>query len=181
MNKLLKTIIIVIVIIVILIIALILLKNEKEYNSNEIPKTMEENIEIGGTKKIEKVTSRDDFYIIEKCIQKYMKYLKEKDVEKIYGCLDAEFLEKENITEDSITKEIEDWKTGDFIAEKMYVYDDTETISEYFVAGLIENKEYYIIVKVDYANETFSVLPNYYIDVEYMESQKGIKIVKIEN
>ena len=63
----------------------------------------------------------------------------------------------------------------------MYVYDDTETISEYFVAGLMENKEYYIIVKIDYNNETFSVLPNYYIDEDYMENQNGIKIIKIKN
>lgn len=181
MNKILKTIIMIIVIIVILVIALFILKNKSENNVNAIPIINEENIEIGGTKKIEKVTSRDDFYIIEKCIQKYMGYLKEKDIEKIYGCLDEEFLEKENITKNSITKELENWKTGDFTAEKMYVYDDTETISEYFVAGLMENKEYYIIVKVDYDNETFSVLPNYYIDEDYMENQNGIKIIKIKN
>lgn len=182
MNKILKTIIMMMmIIIVILVIALFILKNKSENNVNVTPIINEENIEIGGTKKIEKVTSRDDFYIVEKCVQKYMEYLKENDIEKIYGCLDEEYLEKENIDKNNITKEIKNWKTGNFTAKKMYVYDDTETISEYFVAGLMENKEYYIIVKIDYNNETFSVLPNYYIDEDYMENQNGIKIIKIKN
>lgn len=182
MSKILKTIILIIIVIaVILVTLLFVLKNENKNNMNATPIVDEEEVEIGGTKKIEKVTSRDDFYIVEKCIQKYMEYLKEKDIKKIYGCLDEEFLQKENITESNITKKIENWETGNFTAEKIYGYDDTEIMSEYFVAGLIENKEYYIIVKIDYNNETFSVLPNYYIDEQYMESQNQIKIIKIKN
>jgi len=161
--------------------SLFILKNKSENNVNEINIEKEEDIEIGGTKKIKKVTSRDDFFIVEKCVQKYMEYLKEKDIEKIYGCLDEEFLEQENITKDNITKEIQKWRMGDFIAKKMYVYDDTATMSEYFVTGLIGNKEYYIIVKIDYSNETFSVLPNYYIDEDYMNKQSEIKIIKIKD
>lgn len=181
LNKILKiSVMIIIVIIVILMISLFILKNKNENNLNAIDIANEENIEIGATKKIGKVTSRDDFYIVEKCIQKYIEYLKEKDIEKIYSCLDKEFLEQENITKDNIIEEIQNWQIGDFTAEKMYVYDDTETISEYFVTGLMENNKYYIIVKVDYNYETFSVLPNYYIDEDYMENQNGIKIIKIK-
>lgn len=180
MNKIIKAITIVIVIIVILVILLFSLGSMNGENIN-INSDINEEEDMVGTKSIERVTSRDDFYIIENCIQKYIGYVKEKDVEKIYGCLDEEFLEKENITKENIASKIENWETENFIAEKMYVYDDTETISEYFVEGVIEGEKYYIIVKVDYENETFSVMPNYYIDENYMENQGTIRIVKIEN
>lgn len=169
------------IIIIIILLTILLQKQQKEQPSNIINYIEEEDIsEAVGTKKIEKLTSRDDFYIVENCIKKYIKYIQDKEIDKVYSCLDEEFLKQEDMTKDKIIKEIANWKTGNFIAEKIYVYDDTETISEYFVAGLLENKEYYSIVKIDYDNETFSVLPNYYIEESTIGSQSGIKIIKIK-
>lgn len=171
------------IVIITILLVILSLKQEKtqpDHTINNIEE-QEDNLEEVGTKKIEKVTSRDDFYIVENCMKKYIKYVQEKDIDKIYNCLDEEFLNQEKITKDKLKQEIENWRTGDFIAEKIYVYDDTETISEYFVAGFLENKEYYGIVKIDYDNETFSILPNYYIEEENIENQKAIKIIKIKD
>lgn len=180
MNKVLKILIIVIFIMVIILGTILLgIVKTQEKNLNTMIET-EEKEEATGTKKIEKVTSRDDFYIVENCIQKYMKYLEQRDTEKVYGCLDEEYRNNKKITKDNIEKNMEKWKVGNFIAKEMYVY-DIELMSEYFVKGQIENREYYIIVKVDYDNETFSVLPNYYIDENTIQNNDGIKIVEIKN
>lgn len=171
---------IVILIIIVLSTALFVIMRQEESKIEKIAVSEKETEKVG-TKKIEKVTSRDDFYIVENCIKKYMKYIENQDVDKVYGCLDEEFISREEISREKITKQIENWETGDFIAKEMYVYDDTEIISEYFVKGKIENREYYIIVKIDYDNETFSVLPNYYIDESTIKNNNGIKIVEMKN
>lgn len=171
------------IVIIIIILTVLSLKQEKIQSDNTMDyiEKQEDDSEAVGTKKIEKVTSRDDFYIVENCMKKYIKYVQEKDIDKIYSCLDEEFLKQEKITKDKIKQEIGNWKIGNFTAERIYAYDDTETISEYFVAGFMEDKEYYGIVKIDYDNETFSILPNYYIEEENIENQKEIKIIKMKD
>lgn len=60
-----------------------------------------------------------------------------------------------------------------FKAKEMYVTQLSDTISQYFVYGTLtletsedegEEKDFYISVKLDKENGTFSIIPNLYID-----------------
>ena len=66
-----------------------------------------------------------------------------------------------------------------FKAREMYVTQLSDTISQYFVYGTLtletsedegEEKDFYISVKLDKVNGTFSIIPNLYVD--------GMKVIE---
>lgn len=66
-----------------------------------------------------------------------------------------------------------------FKAREMYVTQLSDTISQYFVYGTLtletsedegEEKDFYISVKLDKENGTFSIIPNLYVD--------GMKVIE---
>lgn len=84
-------------------------------------------------------------------------------------------IEKRNILlGDNILSNIETFNDYyKFKAKEMYETQLSDTISQYFVYGTItletseeegEEKDFYISVKLDKENGTFSIIPNLYID-----------------
>lgn len=141
---------------------LILIEQEKEQNKEETANS------------IEKVRERNKFYTVSACVDKYLSYLYEKDTEVLYNYLDIEYIEKNEITKNNILQkldQIDTYKT--FTAKEMYKQEITDKITKYYAYGVIkeevpngepEEEDFYITIKIDSENETFSVLPNTYIN-----------------
>ena len=88
--------------------------------------------------------------------------------------LDNEYKTKNNITKDNIFTKIE--TLNDFYkfkAKQMYETKISDNITQYFVYGILtieateddeEETKFYISVKLDKQNNTFSIIPNQYIE-----------------
>lgn len=168
--KILKYIILCIAIIIVLcVIAIgIILRKKENINPSETINQEQE------TQVIARVQSRNDYFTVSNCVDKYITYLSTKQKDILYNYLDEEYKEKNNITEDNIYSHV---KTFDdyykFKAKEMYVRKLNDTISQYYVYGILtleatedDNEEtpFYISIKLDKTNNTFSVIPDTYID-----------------
>ena len=123
---------------------------------------------------VTKVKSRNDFFTVANCISKYIPYLTNKDSQTLYNMLDNEYKTKNNITKDNIFTKIE--TLNDFYkfkAKQMYETKISDNITQYFVYGILtieateddeEETKFYISVKLDKQNNTFSIIPNQYIE-----------------
>lgn len=170
-NQILKIIIILIVAVIIIIsgILIILLNFNPESNTqNEIEtlQTLE--------KDVTPVKDRNDFFTVANCIDKYVTYLSTKEKDILYNYLDETYKVENNITIDNVYQFV---KTYDdyykFKASEMYVANLSNNISQYYVYGTLtpestgddeEEIDFYISIKLDKLNNTFSVIPNKYIE-----------------
>lgn len=167
--KILKitSIIVLIIILLILLILTILSINSK---------TQKQTIEKGPEKQKEIVIvqNRNDFFTVANCVDKYITYLTTKEKEILYNYLDEEYKKENNITMDNIylyVKTFDDYYK--FKAKEMYVCKISNTLSQYYVYGTLtiestgddeQEIPFYISVKLDKANNTFSVIPDLYIN-----------------
>jgi len=160
-----------IIIMIELAIGLHFLNNEQETIENILGEE-EENVEVENP--IEKVRERNSFYTVTACVDKYLSYLYDEDTEVLYNYLDAEYIKQNNITKNNILEKIGSIDTYKiFIGKEMYEQKITENVRKYYAYGVIKEdvadgegleEEFYITIKIDSKNETFSVLPNTYID-----------------
>ncbi len=169
MHKTLKIMIIIVLIIIVMIVGILAtlfinLKPEEQTTNEKENKQSTETIIV---------QNRNDFFTVANCVSKYITYLTTKEKEILYNYLDEQYKKENNITIDNIYTYI---KTFDdyykFKAKEMYVSKLSDTISQYFVYGTLtkestgdddEQTPFYISIKLDKANNTFSVIPNLYI------------------
>lgn len=162
-----------IIVIVVQIIIVLNLMNNKNKKNNLIEKGTEQSIEQT-VNSIEKVRERNKFYTVSACVNKYLSYLYEKNTEILYNYLDKQYIEKNEITKSNILQKIDTIDTYKaFTAKEMYQQKITDEIIQYYAYGVIkedlpngepEEEKFYISIKIDSKNETFSVLPNTYIN-----------------
>lgn len=161
-NKILKIMLIIVLIIILLILAILYINSKTQKQT--IVKAPEKQ------KEIVIVKNRNDFFTVANCVDKYITYLTTKEKEILYNYLDEEYKKQNNITMNNIYSYV---KTFDdyykFKAKEMYVCELSSTISQYYVYGTLtiestgddeEEMPFYISIKLDKANNTFSVIPN---------------------
>ena len=161
-----------IIIIVELAIGVHLLNNTQETTENVLQG--ENKGYMNAENPIEKVRERNNFYTVSACVDKYLSYLYDEDIEVLYNYLDSEYIKEKGITKNNILEKIGKTDTYKiFTAKEMYKQKITEDITKYYAYGVIKEEiangepleeEFYIAIKIDSKNETFSVLPNTYID-----------------
>ena len=123
---------------------------------------------------VTRVKNRNDFFTVTNCVDRYITYLSRKDVEILYNYLDEQYRKSNGITKQNILAHVQ--TLDDFYkfkAREMYILKDSNEIEQYFVYGTLtlefdedDEKEtkFYISIKLDKTNNTFSVIPNLYIN-----------------
>ncbi len=117
---------------------------------------------------IHNVTNVSVFYTVEKCASKYVSYLMSKDYKVIYNLLDDNYIDKNGITEDTVSKYVESYdKYYGLEINAMYQYKD---LNIYYIKGKLvdsgmdiinpEKKDFKVTVKLDDKNNKFSIIPD---------------------
>lgn len=195
-KNIILALIIVVIVIIIIIIAILL--NLLKKNSHLIPDETEYGLEADLKKTVSIVQDRNKYYIVKNIIESYYSDLAgfnmtEDDVlvynpdeedwntivqgieserrafkNKVYNCLDEEYIKKQGITLDNIGIKLGNYKDVVTLIDDMYVFDIEETLQAYFVSGTVIEKttskkdKFSIMVTVDGGNSTFEIYPNGY-------------------
>lgn len=140
MAKKIILITIIIVIIIILLITAILLINKKSIEESDFESVVYNDVEA--------VTNHSTFYRVDDCLRKYYLYIYKNDLEAV-KLLNNSYIEN--------PKQI----NPNFKSEKIYAIDKVDNITAY-VYGVIRQRDiqddYYLIVNLDYKNNTFSIV-----------------------
>lgn len=160
----------IIIVAIIAIILAILLNMQKNNTTNKESNIIEQEQIV---EDIKKVTVRNDFYTVVSCIDKYLNYLATKDVQILYNYLDENYIKENQITTQNILSKIKTLEEHvKFRPEEMYVKKISDNVEQYYVFGHIskevtegepEEIAFYISIKLDKVNNTFSVIPDLYI------------------
>lgn len=145
------------------------------------------------------VSVRNHYYIVESCINKYYTYLdilsnleryyegstqtelteaENENSQIIYNMLDEEYTTANSITTDNIGTKLEKVNNPVIDIVNMYVSEKTDNIYVYIIEGTLRDDEnpisdFTMIVKVDFANETFSIIPSDYASEHYANVSVG--------
>lgn len=206
MKNLKKLIIIVSIIIIIIIALIIILFNQAKSPKHEVNEILSEGDAYELTQELQIVTIRNNAYIVKNCIEKFyityaniftstnsdymlegaaLEYAEKEqkaNIKAVYNMLDEEYITYANITEENLKSKLEQIEQVNVEINKMYISEQTDNISVYFVYGnLIEvstaiNEEFSMIIKVDMQNETFKILLQDYINEKYPNVKVGDSI-----
>ena len=181
-------ILIVTLLIVLLIVILILLKMVK-INTTKATEEFKPEIAVTVNKSLDIITNRNDYYIVKNCIDKFYIYYstiqssgENTKCEELYNMLDNEYIKYREISQENILSKIKGVSPSNANIMKMYVSEQSEDISIYFVYGTLRKKktneisEYSMIVKIDKNNKTFSIFLDDYIKEKYSNISIGENI-----
>lgn len=185
-----KKILIVILIIMIIIILLVILKiNIIETTKNS--ETVIENpydYEETYSGKLEKVTSRNEYYMVKNCIEKYNNFINDVYLEEvvaetgnteivvsktvpsyIYQLLAKDYIEYAGITKENILEKLNIMEKERKIAFKeMICLKKNQSIATYFSRIIIDNQsEEVIMVEIDRKNNTFEIYLDDYVKEKF--------------
>lgn len=163
--------IIIIILLIILTITSLLLymsfKTKETETITQTPTTETEN------KTITLLDNRNMFFTVSTCVNRYIDYIVKKNNNSLYLILDAKYIAKNNITEQNILNSVDKITNKQvFIARKIYEMAEDNYNSTFYVYGTIrddkdeektQEKDFYITVKLNYENNTFSIIPFEYI------------------
>ena len=180
--KIKKIIIILIVILLILGTVLAILLISKKNTENSSVNTQADLSDIIN-QQITEVTDINNYYIVKNYINRYYLYLTKTSNENVitaepitteeqesinkqavYSMLDITYINSTSLTVDNIFNNIEQIDESTVIIDKMYFAPMTTNMSIYLVSGKTiaeatsEEKEFKIIVKMDMANKTLSLI-----------------------
>lgn len=189
-----KIIIALITIIVIILIFIIMLKsNIKENNQNILHEVTEEEYEefLSNLKlnSINILEDRDTFFTVASCVDKYLINIFNQNGTNIYNLLDISYIDEFSITESNVLEKTEKYdELQIFSPKKIYELNQSETISVYYVYGKIRDdaeegnlkqSDFYITVKLDKVNRTYSIMPKGFMFssvLDYALEQDKIRI-----
>ncbi len=147
MNKL-KYIFIILIILTVILIAINLYFRYQEYANSE----KGEETDTVSEEKVD-VEDEGERNTVLWCVQTYIDTLKEQDTDKLAGTLDNEYIQQGEIN--SIMLKLRE-QDEEFTYSHMIKQDVTVEIANYYVEG--ENN-FKVIVKMDYGQGTFSIIP----------------------
>lgn len=142
-------------------------------------------IQTGGI--IEKVTDRNNYYMVENCVNKFYSYYisvyenknpEEKDIEKLYNLLDKQYIAYKSISQENLPTVLSAINESVVNVYDMYFSNQNENISVYIVSGNlreVKSKElnnFTVMIKIDKKNGTFSVFMQDYI----LEKHKDLNV-----
>ena len=196
-QKMLLLIMIIIVMIIIIILGIFIIgrRNGAIYSEPEPDETSQE-IPPEEILSVEAVRNR--YYVVEGVINKYYTYLdiisniekyyegysaeelktaRDENKQIVYNMLDREVINANNITVSNL-EEITGKVTSPSIdITSMYVTQRSANMHLYIVKGTIREENnlepFTIVVKIDYANETFSIIPNGYVEEKLANAKLG--------
>lgn len=192
MEKIKKLIFILIIIalIVISLIIYIILKNKGQviYGIDEEGVGVDYNY----TKEIKEVSIRNNYYVVETCLNKFYTYYTEtsldqdEDVEiesirkqALYEMLGKEYIENKGITEENILEILPEINESVVNITDMYVSEQNQNFSIYFVYGNLREKrmgtlsDFKVMIKVDALNKVFNIYPEDYLKSKYPNIKIG--------
>ncbi len=167
-KLLIVMIIVIILIIILLTLGIIFINLSPKNQYTQQPK--QEEIQ----KEVSRVQNHNDFFTVVNCVDKYVTYLSTQNKDILYLLLDEEYKQEKGINQsniDSHIKTLNDYYK--FKAKEMYVRKIKDTISQYYVYGVLtletteddeEETPFYISIKLDKGTNTFSVIPDTYIE-----------------
>ena len=193
LEKIIFILAIVVVLIIIVIMGIIYFnRGEVVYNIDEVGSD-DTTEEIDST--IQYVTTRNDYYAVETCVNKFYIYYmslfdseeadiddEEENKEYLYNMLDEDYINFKNITLNNIETKLEEIKQSDVNVNKMYVSQKSQNIYLYLVQGRIreksseEIKDFEVLIKIDTSNKTFSVYLEDYIQQNLSDIKLGQEI-----
>ncbi len=193
LEKIIFILAIVVVLIIIVIMGIIYFnRGEVVYNIDEVGND-DTTEEIDST--IQYVTTRNDYYAVETCVNKFYIYYmslfdseeadiddEEENKEYLYNMLDEDYINFKNITLNNIETKLEEIKQSDVNVNKMYVSQKSQNIYLYLVQGRIreksseEIKDFEVLIKIDASNKTFSVYLEDYIQQNLSDIKLGQEI-----
>lgn len=175
-----KAIIVMVIVIVIIIAALYLISVQGNQGNENIIDTGE----TSSTEVLEPVKDADRYYTVKGCVDSYIAYVTAQDSESIYKLLDKDYIQDFGITQDNVMEYVEQLDGMQIVQlNKMYEQSIENNIKVYYAEGYIredvmeqetEREPYYITVKLDDTNGTFSIMPFGYMDT--MSIQKNTNI-----
>ena len=207
------TILVIITIIIIGIILLLLNANNSANNNDRnknteqyiaTPSIEDDPIEI--KESLEKVTVRNNYYIVKNCITKFYTYYsaiynaeetnlvrdeeaiasleneKKQNIEAVYSILDEKYKTYKNITLENLESQLNAINRLNIEISDMYVSQKTENMNIYFVNGYLiyistsKISEFSMMVNVDMLNRTYTVLLDDYIKENYSGIKTGENI-----
>lgn len=184
-----RLLLIMILIVLVISIILIVLLSKRTYNNEEIYSQIIEVVD-----KVTVVYSRNQFYAVKGCINKYYTYcsmvsspesyyegynskniqeIQKNNAKKIYNMLDKEYIKYKNITEDNVLSNIEKVEDSIITIDNIYSDDKGNGIIVYLAEGTLRDREtnniskFRVLVKMDFDNETFSIIPQDYTNIKY--------------
>ena len=104
-----------------------------------------------------KVNNENIYYTVENCIKQYINYNKNKQINAIYGILNKDYINENNITQDilfNIITPIE--QEGKLLVEEMYELSGVQ-YSYYYIKCKIDSSEYFFNLNIDTANNSFDI------------------------
>lgn len=162
-------------------------ENDEDELSSETSKVVEEEEKVLG-----EVSSRNNFYSIQSCIEKFYAYYasvfnpEEEDVEtckeNLYNLLDEEYIAYKNITSNNITEKLEAINSSIVNVNEMYEIQKSNNINIYIAKGRLREtgtsnmSDFELMLKVDSLNKTFAVLLEDYIEEYYSDYEVGENI-----
>ena len=155
-------------------------------------------ISIGIDGQVEIVTDRNNYYMVQNCVKKFYNfyssifedmYEKEENIEKTYNLLDEKYINFKGITKENIETKLPEVKESVVNIYNMYILAQDEKAAVYVAEGILrreltnELSNFQIMIQIDLQNETFSVLPQDYIQSKYPNLDIGtnIKIEQVNN
>lgn len=201
-EKIILLIIALLIILMICIVGLILVLKKPEENSRIATEEIIDRPEIDS--KLKRVTNRNNFYIVQSCVEKFYTYysdifdekyegylinneqdkaeIKAERVEKVYKMLDEEYIQHEGITLQNLESKLSKTENTSILIRDMYCTEKNERISAYFVYGTKNGTtsskaiDFSIMIKVDLRNRTFKLLMGEQVENYYKTLENGQEI-----
>lgn len=180
-TTILIILLIVIVIIIGLIILLINLNNNNSQDNLEYSDGVISNPDLEGTygnvtynNEVSNIITRYDYYNVKYCAEKYQESINElinnKNDEnklKLYQMLDEQYINAKDISENNIDSIFSNYQISNIYIDKILSTQLSDSVKAYVAKGkTITNNvtnDCVIIIKLDFANNTFSVYPYEYV------------------
>lgn len=134
------------------------------------------------TKNYKMVNSSTVYYSIINDVNQFIRNSNKENVLIVLDLLDRDYKQKNKINSENVFNYIKAYSDSQysFIGSTMYSVDINSNVTEYLVKGNIEKQmidsstleKYYVIVKVDNKNNTFSIIPDN--GSKYEEATYGI-------
>ena len=153
-------------IIILVIIAIILISGIIVYETFFNKSTVNEETEVA----ILKDNSR--FYTVSSCINRYLTYLTNKDINNLFLLVDEEYKKENNIDKNNILEYLPKLnKRYNFKARKMYEQELNDKYTKYYIYGLLiedlfneedsikNTLDFYTIVTINSKDHTYSITP----------------------
>lgn len=201
-KKIMIGIITIIIIIIVTILALTYILRQKNENDiqnlyNRVEEIEEIPVTIDNT--IQREKNRNDYYSVQVCTQKLLSYsmdlfadnslmddeeaYEKQVVEMLYSMLDEEYIHFAQITQENLKQKITKIENSTINVTDIYVSQQTEYCSYYFVNGNLRNQktnkmsDFKLMLKVDMSNKTFSIFLQDYLQAKgYNNLEIGKKL-----